>query len=110
MPFDVIPSNDTIQKLEQMYELLNRRGGWIQRAMYSRRDGLKLPGNDQFCIIGAAHQVGLYDPIILARVLKFSDTFHLIDWNDNPSRRKSQVLQRIQDAIERERELLLQKQ
>ena len=97
MPFDATPiTSDTIIKLQQMYKLLEKRGGWIQGRMNNERGG--------YCILGAAMQVGL-DVFaadgLLGVVLPDRQSVAL--FNDDPKRKKKQVLALVQEAIDRQR-------
>ena len=108
MPFDATPlTNDTIVKLEKVYELLARRGGWIRNAEKLTDN----KGEYAYCLIGAAREVGfLTSPsarINFANLLGFVSTSSVAAYNDTPSRRKHQVLTRVRDAIDRERERIL---
>jgi hypothetical protein len=99
MPFDAIPTNDTIQKLEQVHQLLSRRGGWCKCY-------LSIDNGRKHCLVGASNKVGLH-PTEMLRAFGFLRTNELTDWNDQPSRKKYQVLNFVQEAIDRERERLL---
>lgn len=98
MPFDSLPlTNDVVQKLEEMYSLLSRDGGWIQRAMH-RYNG--------YCLLGAAKKVKL-ERQELANALGYKLPASIIRFNDHPQRRQQEVLARLNKAIKKEREKIL---
>ena len=94
MPFDSLPqTNDVIEKLVQIKELLSRKYGWAQYITHR-----KLGELDQYCLLGAADYVEL-DKQTFATALGFKTVNHVHRWNDQNGRRQETVIKRLDTAI-----------
>ncbi len=111
MPFDSIPLEDSdwlLRTLVGMRRLLQPRGAWIQKFEHL---------GDSFCLLGAmrwtdremqhGHKTEKERSIVAA--IGFRDYSSMTGWNDKKGRRKRDVLNRIDRAIERRRAVLLEK-
>ena len=91
-----------VAKLKAVRTLIER--GWCQLFMaLDAGHNLANPSHGEaryWCISGAARAVGL-NPTVLASALGLKSRFGLTEWNDNQSRTKQEVIDRLSNAIAR---------
>ncbi len=98
MPFDgtSIDQDSRLLLLQKVKQILLEEG-WIRQTLQSPRG---------YCLIGAARATNMdYDNF--AQDLGFYRREEIVYWNDCKSRRKGQVIARLDAAIERRRAALL---
>lgn len=92
-----LSEHEVLEQLRYMRGLLS--GGWCQKAMFEgRRETVS------YCLVGAMDVASNYlfnqrlrDDAL--RALDFHSDFHAVAWNDADSRQRSDVMERLDKAI-----------